>query len=1036
MTARTAFRLTPLPRHAQNNGVTLYFQEDPGYGDLTVKTQHLTSPAPANGTSGTDTSRLQDSPPGPPASPAPTGAPSTPGAHAAHASHAAETMSKPNYRETLNLPQDILPMRANLPQREPEFQQFWEGAQVYRNSVERDAPHGLYILHDGPPYSNGDIHMGHAINKILKDFITRHRTMQGYSAPYVPGWDNHGMPIEYTVSQQAREKGEKLERVELRRRCRAYAEEWVSVQREQFKRLGIRGEWEHPYLTMSHDFEARIVEVFAELVEKGYIYRGAKPVLWCPYDETALAEAEVEYEEKTSPSIYVRFPLAVDPAGVMPSGEENYTVIWTTTPWTIPANLAVAYNPNTDYVVVRHDGANYLLAEGLLASVAEAVGWTDPQIVSRHPGSALKGMAFRHPLHAQEPVMDRLSPVVFADYVTLDAGTGVVHTAPGHGQEDFLTGQKYGLDVLSPVDASGRFTTEAGSFHGKAVRPAEPGKLGEADLAVLQALQASGNLLKRQNYKHNYPHCWRCHGPLIFRNTAQWFMDIDHPLPDGETHRSRALAEIRKVEWVPAESVNRIQAMVEGRPDWCLSRQRAWGVGIPIFYCGGCDEAIHTRESLDAAIKLVREQSSDAWFTTPAEEILPAGFACPKCGGHGPFRKELDVLEVWFDSGSTWSAVLEQRPNLRYPADLYLEGSDQHRGWFNSSLMVSVGARGIAPYQSVLSHGFVLDENGEKMSKSKGNVVSPLDEIQKGGADILRLWVSSVDYFDDVRVGPAILEHVRNVFLRVRNTLRFLVGNLADFDPARDWVEEADREEIDRYALHRLHEVLTVCNQAYDTYLYHDVFHHVQNYCAVDLGGFYLDVIKDRLYCSRPDAPARRSGQTTLYQIADHLARLMAPILVHVSEEVWQALPGAKERYESVHLAKFPDAHGLWKDEALGESWKRLREVRDRVNAAIEPLKPKTKNDPNFVLKSSLEAKVTLVGGPDWLPLLQQYAEQLASILMVPVVEVQSADAEGLEVRVERAEGPRCERCWLVLPTVGTVAEHPDLCARCAAAIS
>ncbi len=945
-------------------------------------------------------------------------------------------MSKPNYRDTLNLPQDILPMRANLPQREPEFQRFWEAAGIYGKSVEREAPRGLFILHDGPPYSNGDLHMGHAINKVLKDFITRHRTMQGFSAPYVPGWDNHGMPIEYTVSQAAREQGEKLERVELRRRCRAYAEKYVGIQREQFRRLGVRGDWEHPYLTMSHDFEARIVEVFAELVEKGYIYRGAKPVLWCPYDETALAEAEVEYEEKTSPSIYVRFPLAADPAGVMPADAENYTIIWTTTPWTIPANLAVAYNPNTDYVVVRREGANYLLAEGLLSSVMGALGWTDFEILSRHSGRELEGMAFRHPLHALDPAMDRLSPVVFADYVTLDAGTGVVHTAPGHGQEDFLTGQKYGLGVLSPVDAAGRFTAEAGAFQGKAIRPTAAGKLGEADAAVLSALNDAGNLLQRVSYKHNYPHCWRCHGPLIFRNTAQWFMDIDHPLGDGETHRTRCLEQIRNhVDWIPAESVNRIEAMVQGRPDWCLSRQRAWGVGIPIFYCGDCDGAIHTRESLDAAIRLVREQSSDAWFTVPAEKILPEGFTCPHCAGSGPFRKELDVLEVWFDSGSTWSAVLEQRPELRYPADLYLEGSDQHRGWFNSSLMVSVGARGIAPYRGVVSHGFVLDEHGEKMSKSKGNVVSPLDEIEKSGADILRLWVSSVDYFDDVRVGPAILEHVRNVFLRVRNTLRFLVGNLADFDPTRDWVEEAEREEIDRFALHRLHEVLAGCNAAYDAFLYHDVFHQVQNYCAVDLGGFYLDVIKDRLYCSRPDSPARRSGQSTLYQIADHLVRLLAPILVHVSEEVWQALPGAKERHESVHLARFPDAHALWKNDALAESWKRLREVRDRVNAAIEPLKPKTKNDTGFVLKTSSEAHVTLTGGPDWYPLLTRYAEQLPAILMVPVVAIRRADTDGLEVRVERAEGPRCERCWLVLPTVGTVPQHPDLCARCAGAL-
>lgn len=935
-----------------------------------------------------------------------------------------------NYRDTLNLPQDILPMRANLPQREPEFQRQWEERDVYRKSVERESAKGPWILHDGPPYSNGDIHMGHALNKILKDFITRHRTMQGYSAPYVPGWDNHGLPIEHAVVQRAREAGETPDRVELRRRCRDYAQKYIDLQREQFKRLGIRGNWEHPYLTMAPEFEANIVETFAELALKGYVYRGLKPILWCPYDETALAEAEVEYDEKTSPSIYVRFPLSIDPNGVLPEGE-TYTIIWTTTPWTIPANLAVAFHPDLVYAVVRHEGAHYVVAEGLLEATAQAIGWSDYEVVARHPGVTLQGIHFRHPLHALDQTFDRPAPVVLADYVTLDAGTGVVHTAPGHGQEDFLTGQKYGLGVLNPVDASGRYTTEAGPFQGKAIRP------GEADAAVLTALHESGNLLKRQSYKHSYPHCWRCHGPVIFRTTVQWFMNIDHRLPEGDTHRERSLKEAERVQWVPAEAVNRISAMVGGRPDWCLSRQRAWGVGIPVFYCSGCNEAIHTQESLGAAVRAVREKGADAWFELPAEEILPEGFRCPHCSESAGFTKETDVLDVWFDSGSTWHAVLESGvwPELRYPADLYLEGSDQHRGWFNSSLMVSVGARGRAPYESVLSHGFVLDANGEKMSKSKGNVVDPLQEMEKGGADILRLWVASTDYFDDVRIGGPILEHVRNVFMRIRNTLRFLVGNLYDFDPGRDWVEEADREEIDRWALHRLHEVLAVCNDAYDRYVYHDVFHQVQNFCAVDLGGFYLDVIKDRLYCSAPGSAARRSAQSTLHQIADHLARLLAPILAHVSEEVWQAIPGAAARHESVHLASFPDAHALWKDEELGANWARLREVRDAVNGQIELLKPKSKNDPNFKLKSSLEASVTLTGGPDWSPLLLTYATQLPAILMVPVVRVEGREEPGLDVQVAKAEGPRCERCWLVLPTVGQDPTCPDLCARCAEVI-
>ena len=922
-------------------------------------------------------------------------------------------------------------MRANLPQREPEFQRFWETEEIYRKSVERDSPQGTFILHDGPPYSNGDIHMGHALNKVLKDFITRHRTMQGYRSPYVPGWDNHGMPIEYAVAQSAREQGEAISRVELRERCRRYAEHYVAVQRVQFERLGVRGDWDHPYLTMAHEFEARIVEVFAELALKGYIYRGLKPILWCPYDETALAEAEVEYEEKTSPSIYVRFPLVGDPQGLMPTGKDNYTVIWTTTPWTIPANLAVAYHPDEEYVVAQAahpDGrrANYLVAAALLAPTMSAADISDYEVISRHSGRDLVSLEFRHPLHRLDPVFDRPSRVVLADYVTLDTGTGVVHTAPGHGQEDFLTGRENGLEVLCPVDEQGRFTREAGPFLGKAIRS------GDADGAVLAALHEAGALLKRAPYRHNYPHCWRCHGPLIFRTSVQWFMNIDFPLEGGETHRERCLEAIRGVEWVPPESVNRIEAMVSTRPDWCLSRQRAWGVGIPIFYCGGCGEAVLTRESLDAVIRLVREQSADAWFTTPAEQILPAGSACANCGAPGPFTKDPDVLEVWFDSGSTWSAVLEQRPALRSPADVYIEGSDQHRGWFNSSLMVSVGARGQAPYRTVISHGFVLDEHGEKMSKSRGNFVSPLDEIEKGGADLLRLWVASVDYADDMRVGPNILEHVRNVFLRVRNTLRFLVGNLADFDPAQDRVPEAERQELDRWALHRLEEVVRNCAAAYERYVYHETFHQVQNFCAVDLGAFYLDAVKDRLYCSAAADAGRRSAQSTLHDIASALSRLLAPLLVHTAEEVWQALPGARTTHESVHLAPFPAAADARLDSELAGRWAQLREVRDRVNAAIEPLKPKSKNDPNFVLKSSLEAVVTVTAGPDWQPLLRRHEADLAAICMTPVVRIAARTEPGYDVQVARAPGARCERCWLHVPDVGSAPARPDLCGRCA----
>jgi isoleucyl-tRNA synthetase len=939
----------------------------------------------------------------------------------------------PNYRDTLNLPRDILPMRANLPQREPEIQRAWEEAGIYEKSLAREGE--TWVLHDGPPYSNGDIHVGHALNKILKDVIVRHRSMQGRVAPYVPGWDNHGLPIEHAVVEAARAAGETPDRAEVRRRCRAYAAKYIDLQREQFKRLGIRGAWDRPYITMAPEFEAHIVEVFAELALKGYVYRGLKPILWCPYDETALAEAEVEYEEKTSPSIYVRFPLAEDPRGVL--GTEGAaglsTLIWTTTPWTIPANLAVAFHPELEYVVARVGSDRYLLAAGLLEAAMTACGFPDYEVTARFRGAELEGVRFRHPLAQVDPVFDRVSPAVLADYVTLEAGTGVVHTAPGHGVDDFQTGRRYGLEVLNPVDGAGRFTALAGPFAGKAIRS------GEADAAVLAALAEAGHLVKREPYRHSYPHCWRCHGPVIFRTTVQWFMDIDHPLPEGGTHREKALAAIGEVNWVPPEAVNRIQAMVAGRPDWCLSRQRAWGVGIPAFYCGGCEEPILTRETLDRVIALVRERSADAWFETPAEEILGLDFRCPHCACAGPFTRETDVLDVWVDSGSSWRAVLESGrwPELKYPADVYIEGSDQHRGWFNSSLMLSVAARGRAPYRTVITCGFVLDENGAKMSKSLGNVVDPLEEIERGGADILRLWVASVGYFEDVRIGREILDQVRAVFMRVRNTLRFLVGNLGDFDPATDAVPFARLPELDRWALHRLCHIARETLAAYDAYNYKQVFHEVPYYCTADLGAFYLDLVKDRLYCSAPTEEGRRAAQTALYQIARTLTQLLAPIMPHTAEEVWAAIPGARAESESVHLTLFPGEATLraWDDADLGARWERLRAVRDRVNAAIEPLKPKAKNDPDFVLKSSLEAAVTLTAGPDWYPLLARYREQLPTVLMVPVVELAEQPGEGLEARVTRAPGPRCERCWLVLPTVGSVAAHPDLCARCAAVV-
>jgi isoleucyl-tRNA synthetase len=900
-------------------------------------------------------------------------------------------------------------MKAELARREPEFQRYWDEIDLYARSLAKPAPKGTFILHDGPPYSNGDIHIGHALNKILKDIIVKYRTMDGYRSPYVPGWDNHGMPIENNVAQEFQKRKEHPTRAQIRERCREYAAHFVEKQREQFKRLGVRGDWENPYLTMSHEFEAAIVKVFGELATQGFIYRGLKPIHWCANDRTALAEAEIEYAEKTSPSIYVRFPLLEDPNGIVPEGGANFTIIWTTTPWTIPANLAVAVHPDFEYALVEAGDARFLIADELAQTVMAAIGVGDYRTLATHRGEKLLGLKFRHPL------FDRASPVVTADYVTLDAGTGVVHTAPGHGREDFLTGQKFGLEILSPVDEAGRFTEEAGPFAGM--------DLKTGDRAVIEALANAGALLAQETVRHSYPHCWRCHGPLIFRATVQWFMNIDH---DG--HRQRCLEEIEKVRWYPAESVNRITSMVANRPDWCLSRQRSWGVGIPVFYCSGCRREIMTEESLQAAHRLVLEHGSDAWFERPASEILPAGYRCPHCGGT-EFRTETDILDVWFDSGSTCRAVLETRPELRYPSDVYLEGSDQHRGWFNSSLMVGVGTKREAPYRAVITNGWTLDAEGRAMSKSKGTGVSPQEIVGRHGADVLRLWVASTNYFEDVRVGEEILKRITEAYRRVRNTFRFLLGNLYDFDRVQDSVSLGEMPEIDRWALHRLSELIDRVRAGYESYEFHRVYRTVVDFCGVDLSAFYLDVLKDRLYTSPPGSRARRAAQTVLWTLADCLARMLAPILSHTCEEVWRFLP-MTERIESVQLAEFPVADPSWRDTELAARWEELRQVRDAVNGALEEAKEAG------TIEKPLAAAVTLTAPPGQYERLAAYRDDLAALFIVSqaVLLLGGAGSE-LTVGVAAAEGLRCDRCWLVQPSVGRSAEHPTLCGRCVEAI-
>lgn len=923
-----------------------------------------------------------------------------------------------NYRETLNLPKDehTIPMRANLPEQEPRWQAFWHEQDLYAQLLAKPAPNGDFILHDGPPYSNGNIHMGHALNKVLKDIIVRSYAMRGYRTPYVPGWDNHGMPIENAVSQQFLQQGKTPSKVELRQACRAYAQHFVEVQRKQFERLGLVGDWEHPYLTMDYAFEAGIVRIFGELVKRGYIYRDLRPVLWCPVCQTALAEAEVEYAPKVSDAIYVAFPIVRDPKGIFANAPNPAILIWTTTPWTIPANLALAVHPELDYALVATDGKTWVLVNELVPATMETLGVKEYRVLTTVKGSELEGVVARH------PIFERESPVVLADYVLAEEGTGVVHTAPGHGAEDFYTGKRYGLPILCPVDERGVFTEEAGEFAGLPIAP-------EGNRAVIRRLQEVGALLHYAPYHHNYPHCWRCDSPLLFRTTVQWFMNIDHM-----GHREKALRAIEGVRWIPEEGENRIKAMVANRPDWCLSRQRAWGVGIPAFYCEACDEVLLTPETIEAVAQKIEQEGSDVWFDKPADYFLPAGTRCAKCGA-SQFRKETDVLDVWFDSGSTHRLVLETRPELRWPADLYIEGSDQHRGWFNASLMIAIGTKDAAPYRMVITHGFVLDGEGRKMSKSEGNVVDPLDVVQKMGADVLRLWVASTEYFEDVRLSDEILKYVADAYRQIRNTLRFIIGNLADFNPATDAVPYEQLHELDRWMLARLQEYVRYALQAYESFEYHRFYHETRRFCNVDLSAFYLDVLKDRLYASAPDDPARRSAQTVLLELASVLTRLLAPILVHTAEEVWQRLP-LPNKPASVHLAEFPTVREEWLDKSLLERWERILEVREVVNRAVES----AKNEKRIPNPQSAKVVVHAPGG--LYALLSQYPTPptpdnlLARVFGVSQAEVVPASDEAIQVVVEPAPGSKCARCWLVLPEVGTRSDYPDLCERCAQVVA
>ncbi|MBO2532116.1 Isoleucyl-tRNA synthetase [Planifilum fulgidum] len=913
-----------------------------------------------------------------------------------------------DYSQTLNLPKTDFPMRGNLPKREPEIQKWWDEIDIYHQVQKRRQGRPKFVLHDGPPYANGDIHIGHALNKTLKDIIIRFKSLQGYDAPYVPGWDTHGLPIEHAIITKKGIDRKKVDPVEFREMCKEYALSFVERQKEQFKRLGVRGDWENPYLTLRPQYEAKQIRLFGEMARKGYIYRGLKSVYWSPSSETALAEAEVEYRDKRSPSIYVAFPVK-DGKGILPV-ENTAVVIWTTTPWTIPANLAIAVHADFTYTLVRAGERRYLLAEELVDEVMKTVGIERFERVGSWKGSELEGVVCRHPFY------DRESPVILGDHVTLDAGTGCVHTAPGHGEEDFLLGQKYGLGVLCPVDEKGRFTSEAPGFEGMFY--------DDANKAVTKKLEEVGALLKLGFITHQYPHDWRTKKPVIFRATEQWFASIDG-------FRQQMLEAIKEVKWTPPWGEVRIGNMIAERSDWCISRQRVWGVPLPIFYCEKCDHPLITEETIDRIASIFEKEGSSAWYAKDVKELLPPGVRCPECG-HDSFRKETDTMDVWFDSGSSHAAVLMEDERLTWPADLYLEGSDQYRGWFNSSLSTAVATTGRAPYKGVLSHGFTLDGEGRKMSKSLGNTVEPNKVIQSYGADILRLWVASVEYQADVRISDDILKQIAEVYRKIRNTFRFLLGNLYDFDPASHRLNWEELNAIDRYALIKLQRLVDRVTKAYERYEFHLVYHSIHTFCAVFLSQFYLDVLKDRLYTQPAESKLRRSSQTAMYEILLALVKMVSPIIPHTADEVWRHIPGTEE--VSVQLTDFPTVRTDWLDDSLEKKWDRFLDLRDVVLKALEEARREK------MIGNSLGAMVTLYPSREVRDLLEGMEEKLEQLFIVSKVEIAPPEAapegravtgDGLSVRVSTAPGEKCDRCWMVLPSVGNDPDHPGLCDRC-----
>ncbi len=930
-------------------------------------------------------------------------------------------------KSTINLPKTGFPMKANLPQNEPKALARWQEMGIYQRIREARQGAPTYVLHDGPPYANGPIHLGHALNKCLKDFIVKSKTMSGFDSPYVPGWDCHGLPIEIKVDQQLGGKKLQMEKLEVREACRKYAQKFLDLQREQFKRIGVFGRWDDPYSTMTPQYESVVLATFYDFLEKEFVYKGLRSVYWCIFDKTALAEAEVEYENHTSPTVWVKYALAEDPARLDPAlaGKKVFTVIWTTTPWTLPASMAVAFHPDAEYVALESGGEVYIVAEQLATEFTGKVGLKETQVLARFPGKKMEYAKFAHPF------LERTVLGVLADYVTMDQGTGVVHTAPSHGADDFNTGVKYKLDLTTNVDASGIMRNGLPEYDGK--------KVFDANQPIVELLKKRGVLMHSEKLEHSYPHCWRCHNPIIFRATEQWFISMETPMPGG-TLRSRTLDEIKKVKWDPAWGEERISNMIATRPDWCISRQRIWGVPIAVFLCEGCGKPLNDPALNRKVIELFARGGADAWYTLQADALVPAGTKCAKCG-HAKFTKETDILDVWFESGCSHAAVLGHEPGLPWPADLYLEGGDQHRGWFHSSLLCAVGTRNQAPYRAVATNGWTLDEQGRALSKSRGNDVDPVDIANRMGGEIVRLWVASVDFREDVVGSEQLMQRVAESYRKIRNSLfRYVLSNLYDFDPQKNAVSFDEMDILDQYMLRQTVAMSADVTRWYDEFAFHKIYHRINDFCVVELSAFYFDVLKDRLYTSAPNSRARRAAQTAIWRIGEALVRLLAPITSFTCDEVWQYLPALPDRPASVHLAAFPGASDILggsfpaDDPKQREDWNTLLAVRTEVLKALEEARQS-----KLIGGANLEAQVTVAAAEPVFSVLTRYQDRLRYLFIVSAVTlVQGTSGNGtggVSVQVTKADGKKCERCWNYSTHVGEDSVYPTVCERCSAVL-